>query len=97
MLFVSLLFSYPETIGHVLFQCESNYYNATRYNKSETYLLKDVIVDMSFENFKYICATCWKDKYVFLVIDKYCSFNDGWYRKGFKHFLWIQFSAGSER
>lgn len=46
-----------------------------------------VNVDMSFQKFKDMCSTCWKDKYGFLVIDKDCSLTNGRYRKGFDAFI----------
>lgn len=46
-----------------------------------------VNVDMSFQNFKDICASCWKEKYGFVVIDKDCALNSGRYRKGFDTFI----------
>lgn len=46
-----------------------------------------VNVDMSFQDFKEMCASCWKDKYGFVVIDKDCSLNYGRYRKGFDTFI----------
>lgn len=49
-----------------------------------------VSCDMSsFQMFKNICGTCWKDKFGFLVIDKDCSMNNGRYRKGFDSFIHI--------
>lgn len=46
-----------------------------------------VNTDMSFENFRYICAECWKDKYGFLVIDKDSSLDKGHFRKGFDTYI----------
>lgn len=46
-----------------------------------------VNTDMTFANFKALCAECWKDKFGFLVIDKDSDFNNGRYRKGFDQFL----------
>lgn len=48
-----------------------------------------VSVDMSFNNFKTLCGSCWEKKYDFLVIDKDCSLTDGRYRKGFDHYIKI--------
>lgn len=48
-----------------------------------------VNVDMSFQNFKELCAYCWKDKYGFVVIDKDCAVNSGRYREGFDKFIHI--------
>ena len=46
-----------------------------------------VTVDMSYQQFKDMCSTCWKDKYGFMVIDKDCEINKGRYRKGFDGFI----------
>lgn len=47
-----------------------------------------VNMDMSFENFKRLCAMCWeKEQYGFLVIDKECSLDAGRYRQGFDTFI----------
>lgn len=46
-----------------------------------------VSVDMSFNDFKTMCGSCWMNKYDFLVIDKDCSLTDGRYRKGFDHYI----------
>lgn len=48
-----------------------------------------VNVDMCFQNFRELCAFCWKDKYGFVVIDKDCALNSGRYRKGFDQFIHI--------
>lgn len=48
-----------------------------------------VSIDMSFDDFKQMCALCWENKYGFLVIDKDCSLKEGRYRKGFDHFIRI--------
>lgn len=45
--------------------------------------------DMSFQTFRNLCASCWKYKYDFVVIDKDCLLNEGRYRKGFDHFIFI--------
>lgn len=46
-----------------------------------------VTTDMSFEDFKNICAKAWKDKYGFLIIDKDSEMNKGRYRIGFDQFI----------
>lgn len=43
--------------------------------------------DMSFEQFKNVCAECWLNKYGFLVISKDDDYHCGRYRKGFDRFL----------
>lgn len=43
--------------------------------------------DMSFLQFKAMCAECWKDKYGFLVIDKDSDMNKGRYRKKFDCYI----------
>lgn len=48
-----------------------------------------VNVDMSFEQFKELCAHCWNDNYGFLVIDKDSEMNSGRYRKGFDSYFRI--------
>lgn len=45
--------------------------------------------DMSFQEFKELCATCCQNKYDFLVIDKDCSLTNGRYRKKFDNFIFI--------
>lgn len=46
-----------------------------------------VNTDMTYQQFKNICTSCWTDKYSFLVIDKDRDINDGRYRKGFDQFI----------
>lgn len=46
-----------------------------------------VNVDMTFQDFKDICASCWKERYGFVVIDKDCALSSGRYRKGFDTFI----------
>ena len=48
-----------------------------------------VNTDMPFSQFRDLCATCWKDKYGFLVIDKDSEKNSGRYRKIFDCFMSI--------
>lgn len=48
-----------------------------------------VNVDMTLQDFKELCASCWKDIYGFVVIDKDCPKNSGRYRKGFDTFISI--------
>lgn len=48
-----------------------------------------VNVDMTFPEFKELCAHCWEDKYGFAVIDKDCSMSCGRYRKGFDSFIYL--------
>lgn len=44
--------------------------------------------DMSFQDFKEFCASCWNEDYGFVVIDK--TRKTGRYRKGFDEFLqWL--------
>lgn len=43
--------------------------------------------DMSFEDFKKICAYCWKKPFGFLTILKDCDLNNGRYRMGFDHYI----------
>lgn len=43
--------------------------------------------DMSFEEFRNMCAECWKDAYGFLVINKDSPLDNGRYRKGFDIFI----------
>lgn len=45
--------------------------------------------DMSFNEFKNMCKTCWKDKYNFVVVNNECSMDSGKYRKGFDNFILI--------
>lgn len=46
-----------------------------------------VSTDMTFNQFKSVCAECWKHKYGFLVISKDDDMHCGRYRKGFDHYL----------
>lgn len=48
-----------------------------------------VNTDMLWEKFKEICATCWEQKWSFLVIDKDRNMEKGRYRKGFDNFIMI--------
>lgn len=45
--------------------------------------------DMSFQEFKDLCSTCWRQSYDFIVVDKDSSLNNGRYRKGFDNFIYI--------
>lgn len=45
--------------------------------------------DLSFSDFREICAKCWCDKFNFLVIDKDSPLHNGRYRKGFDVFISI--------
>lgn len=47
-----------------------------------------VNTDMTFDEFKAMCALCWRqDKYGFLVIDKDSDVDKGRYRKGFDTYI----------
>ena len=46
-------------------------------------------IDMTFENFKIVCAKAWEDKYGFLVINKEQTVKDGRYRLGFDKIIII--------
>lgn len=46
-----------------------------------------VNTDMTYQQFKNICISCWNNKYSFLVIDKDREINDGRYRRGFDQFV----------
>lgn len=47
-------------------------------------------VDVSFQQFKEMCAECWRDdKYGFLVIDKDSDMNKGRYRKKFDCYICV--------
>ncbi|KAK9708056.1 Poxvirus A32 protein [Popillia japonica] len=43
--------------------------------------------DMSFHQFKSMCAECWKDKYGFLVIDRDRDIDKGRYKKNFDWYI----------
>lgn len=43
--------------------------------------------DMSWIDFKKLCAEIWKELYMFLLINKDCSLKNGRYRKGFDVFV----------
>lgn len=44
--------------------------------------------DVNFKQFQEMCATCWNEKYGFLVIDKDREIQQGRYRKGFDSFIY---------
>lgn len=46
--------------------------------------------DCSFENFKALCSLCWETPYGFLCISKDSKLNEGRYRKGFDHYIYIE-------
>lgn len=47
-----------------------------------------VNTDMTFDEFKRMCALCWRtNRYGFLVIDKDSDIDDGRYRKGFDVYI----------
>lgn len=48
-----------------------------------------ISTDVSFNVFKQMCAACWNDSFGFLVINKDCGVNDGRFRKGFDHYIYI--------
>ena len=43
--------------------------------------------DVSFQEFKDMCETCWRDDYGFLTIDKQSPFNNGRYRYKFDSYF----------
>lgn len=45
--------------------------------------------DFSFEKFKQICSHCWKQPHEFVSIFKDNKLNDGRYRKGFDHYIYV--------
>lgn len=47
------------------------------------------MLDMTFEQFKNLCAHCWKEAYGFVVIDKDCELNAGRYRKKLDSFIYL--------
>lgn len=51
--------------------------------------LDHVTTDMTFDQFKALCALCWKDSYGFLVINKDCDLQRGRYRKGFDKYIYL--------
>lgn len=46
--------------------------------------------DMSFDDFKSLCALCWNRPYGFLCISKDNCINGGRYRKGFDHYILLE-------
>lgn len=46
-----------------------------------------VNTDMSFQEFKDICAACWQSDYDFVVIDRDSDLKNGRYRQKFDHFI----------
>lgn len=47
-----------------------------------------VNTDMTFDEFKKMCALCWRnDKHAFLVVDKDSGMNEGRYRSGFDTYI----------
>lgn len=53
--------------------------------------------DMTFDQFKEMCARCWSEKYGFLVVDIERDTNNGRYRKGFDNFICINKSRSHKR
>lgn len=47
------------------------------------------MMDMTFDQFKKLCAHCWKEEYGFVVIDKDCELNSGRYRQKFDSFIYL--------
>lgn len=45
--------------------------------------------DMTFEKFKDLCSLCWKKPYGFLSIFKDNKITEGYYRRGFHDFLYL--------
>lgn len=45
-----------------------------------------VCPDMTFQQFKEACGTCWKRPFGYFVIDKECDIKEGRYRRGFTEF-----------
>lgn len=45
--------------------------------------------DMTFDQFKSMCAECWRNKYEFLTINKDSDINEGRYRKMFDYFIYL--------
>lgn len=48
-----------------------------------------VNTDMTFDQFKAMCAECWRDNYGFLVISKDDEVGNGRYRKGFDAYIYL--------
>lgn len=46
-----------------------------------------VNTDLNYDQFKAMCAECWREKYGFLVINKECQINKGRFRKGFDQYI----------
>lgn len=46
-----------------------------------------VNTDMSYDNFRTLCDTCWQRKHGFVVIDKDSAMRNGRYRRGFNDFV----------
>lgn len=46
-----------------------------------------VTTDMTFDKFKEMCSTAWKENYSFFVINKDCDIDNGRYRVGFDKFI----------
>lgn len=46
--------------------------------------------DCSFDNFKALCSLCWETPYGFLCISKDGKLNEGRYRRGFDHYIYIE-------
>lgn len=48
----------------------------------------NILLDISYKEFKKLCLLCWVDRYGFVVIVKDFESNDGRYRKNFiKHIM----------
>lgn len=46
--------------------------------------------DMTYNEFKNMCAYCWRNKYGFLVINKESDINNGRYRQGFDRYIYLK-------
>lgn len=46
--------------------------------------------DLSFNQFKTVCAECWKEPHGFIVIDTESDINNGRYRKGFDSYISLE-------
>lgn len=45
--------------------------------------------DMTFEEFRDLCGVCWKEPFGFLTILKDCNLEQGRYRRGFDHYIYL--------
>ena len=81
-------FYLAQTYSKVQKQCIRDNFNYLIIFKQDLTNLKHIfnnhITDLTFEEFKEMCNSCWSQKYGFLVIDKECNDKNEIYKKNFE-------------